>query len=175
MQRVDLGAEAEWQWAEGSTANADVFLTYFDKLSREELIGSRQVARPVHRQRADEVPTAHHPPVAAHAHPHGRIETHARRTRSLARTHPALGRATAHGGSAAVERGRCGGLHPRRLAGGGKHRRRVGCPLSVALALRVPSDAENFLCPATFRELEGADFVRRWIPRSFPKGTPLRL
>ena len=43
MQRVDLGAEAEWQWAEGSTANADVFRTYFDKLSREELIGSRQV------------------------------------------------------------------------------------------------------------------------------------
>ena len=43
MQRVDLGAGAEWQWAEGSTANADVFRTYFDKLSREELIGSRQV------------------------------------------------------------------------------------------------------------------------------------
>ena len=43
MQRVDLGAEAEWQWAEGSTANADIFRTYFDKLSREELIGSRQV------------------------------------------------------------------------------------------------------------------------------------
>ena len=43
VQRVDLGAEAEWQWAEGSTANADVFRTYFDKLSREELIGSRQV------------------------------------------------------------------------------------------------------------------------------------
>ena len=43
MQRVDLGAEAEWQWAEGSTANADIFRAYFDKLSREELIGSRQV------------------------------------------------------------------------------------------------------------------------------------
>ena len=42
MRRVDLGAEAEWQWAEGSTANADVFRTYFDNLSREELIGSRQ-------------------------------------------------------------------------------------------------------------------------------------
>ena len=42
MQRVDLGAGAEWQWAEGSTANADVFRTYFDNLSREELIGSRQ-------------------------------------------------------------------------------------------------------------------------------------
>ena len=42
MQRVDLGAGTEWQWAEGSTANADVFRTYFDNLSREELIGSRQ-------------------------------------------------------------------------------------------------------------------------------------
>ena len=42
MQRVDLGAGAEWQWAEGSTANADVFRTYFDNLSSEELIGSRQ-------------------------------------------------------------------------------------------------------------------------------------
>ncbi len=43
MQRVDLGAGAEWQGAEGSTANADVFRTYFDNLSSEELIGSRQV------------------------------------------------------------------------------------------------------------------------------------
>ncbi len=42
MQRVDLGAGAEWQWDEGSTANADVFRTYFDNLSSEELIGSRE-------------------------------------------------------------------------------------------------------------------------------------
>lgn len=42
MQRVDLGAGAEWQWAEGSTANAAVFRTYFDNLSSEELIGSRE-------------------------------------------------------------------------------------------------------------------------------------
>ena len=42
MQRVDLGAGAEWKPAAGSTANADFFRTRFDNLSREELVGSRE-------------------------------------------------------------------------------------------------------------------------------------
>lgn len=42
MQRVGIGAGAEWQWAEGNTVNADVFRTYFDNLSSEERIGSRE-------------------------------------------------------------------------------------------------------------------------------------
>ena len=175
MQRVDLGTGAEWQWAEGSTAHADVFRTYFDKLSSEELIGSRQA-----RDRStDNVLTKYqlrttHLLRRTHILTTGLKHTCEELEVSLKRTLP-LGRATAHGGSAAVARRCCGGLHPRRLASGGKHRRRVGCPLSVALALRVPSDAESLLCPATFRGLEGAGLVRRWLPRSLPKGTPFRL
>ena len=43
VQRVNLGAGAEWKPAAGSTVNADFFRTWFDKLSREDLVGGREV------------------------------------------------------------------------------------------------------------------------------------
>lgn len=42
LQRLELGTVAEWQSAEGSSASAQVHRTWFDKLSREELMGSRE-------------------------------------------------------------------------------------------------------------------------------------
>ena len=42
LQRLELGTRAEWQSAEGSSASAQVHRTWFDKRSREELMGSRE-------------------------------------------------------------------------------------------------------------------------------------
>ena len=42
VQRVELGTRAEWQSAEGSSVSAHVSRTWFEKNSREELMGGRE-------------------------------------------------------------------------------------------------------------------------------------